>query len=102
MKFFIAPAVKSKAFALTAHLLGKQKHRFMTRAFTNVTVGNVTYLRNAASQVFCMRCGEQLNLIGRELADLTFDEMYGCTDHPIDPTDPKERETNGYELRPAS
>jgi hypothetical protein len=95
-------AVKVKTFKLAAHLLGRKKHCYLTRSFKLVTVENVTYLRNAASVVFCTKCGNELNLIGRELSDLTFDEMYSCSGQkPVDPRGPKGI-PNVSELLPAS
>lgn len=107
MKAFIervvnTQAVRAKAFRLAAHLLGREKHRYITRGFELVTIENVTYFRNAASVVFCMRCGNELKLVGRDLYDLTFNEMYSCPGHkPVDPKGPKEK-SNGSQLRPAS
>lgn len=94
--------IRTKTFKFVGHLLGQQKHHFVTRAFGNVTVDNVTYLRSAASQMFCTRCGKKINLINRDFNELTFSELYGCSDHkPVDPKGPKEK-VNVYELRPAS
>lgn len=71
-------AVKVKVFKLAAHLLGKNKHRYLTRTKL-VEIENVTYLRKAASVVYCTRCGNELNLINRKIGDLTFSEMYSCS-----------------------
>lgn len=94
--------MKLRLFKFAGYILGKKKHNFITRGFKLVEMDNVVYLRNAASCVFCTCCGKQINLIGRELSELTFDELYGCPGtRPVDPRGPKGNEY-GYELRPAS
>jgi len=94
--------VKLEFFKLVALFLQKKKHSFITRGFRRVKIENIVYLQNAASCVFCSQCGQELNLIGRKLDELTFDELYGCSGtKPVDPKGPKGIE-NGYELFPAS
>jgi hypothetical protein len=63
---------------LLVYLLDRRKHGFITKAFAVVSVDNVTYLRTAASKVKCYKCGLEMDLIDREVADLTFDELYNC------------------------
>lgn len=95
-------ALKLKLIALYAHLQGLKKHSFRRKPLEHVRVDNVVYLRNAASVAMCYKCGTKINLIGRDLNSLTFNETYGCPSiYPIDPKDPKEK-NYGNELRPAS
>lgn len=59
-------------------LLGLRKHVYVLRTNKRVVMGNVVYLSMAASEYHCVHCGQEKQLIGQDLVDIPFLEMYSC------------------------